>query len=100
MNFLAGTDMTHLLTGFCLGFATLWAILEVIAVAGKRTEPPPMHARRDIRGYQPLPPTRLDPPPTPAYKPARDPDFWDVAEPETGRVEYQFLGIGEREDER
>lgn len=33
--------------------------------------------------------------------PARDADFWDIAnhEPEAGRVEYRFLGITGFEDE-
>lgn len=52
-------------------------------------------------GYQPLPSTKLPPPPMPRVRPARDADFWDIAnnEPETGRVEYRFLGITGFEDE-
>ena len=53
------------------------------------------------RGYQPMPPTKLGPPPMPRVKPARDADFWDIAnhEPEAGRVEYRFLGITGFEDD-
>lgn len=62
-------------------------------------------------GYQPMPGTKLPPPPMPQCKrarddrmrslsvktPERDADFWDIAkhepEPEPGRVEYRFLDI-------
>ena len=53
------------------------------------------------RGYQPLPSTKLPPPPMPRVRPARDVDFWDIAnhEPEAGRVEYRFIGITGFEDD-
>jgi len=35
-----------------------------------------------------LPPTRREPPPMPACKPARDADMWDV-----GSINYEFLGV-------
>ena len=53
--------------------------------------------RAEFIGYQPLPPTRRDPPPMPTCKPARDADMWDVAEEAEHReeraIDYRFIGL-------
>lgn len=57
-----------------------------------------------IRGYQPIPPTRLDPPPMPRVKTERIVTDWDVAQAfeaparESGQIEYRFLGMTGEED--
>lgn len=72
MTFLAG-----LLVGCILGiFSALVLALVVYA-----------HRKPPIRGYQPLPPTRRDPPPMPECKPARE-DVRDV-----GGIRYEHLGM-------
>lgn len=75
-----------LIAGTILGAGALVALLLVMG--------------NSPRGYQPLPGACMPPPPMPCIKPARDADFWDVAErlDLEERVAYQFLGVTGEDD--
>jgi hypothetical protein len=73
--FLADIDMTTIfLAGFCLGIATLWIFLELIALMARRRVPPLTLHRRKNRDR-----------PVPYIPPA-----W---EREEGGVDYRFINL-------
>ncbi|PVX61260.1 hypothetical protein [Paraburkholderia unamae] len=57
-----------------------------------------LFSQREIRGYQPLPDARCEPPPMPRAKPSREVERLASDMPEPGCIEYRFLGVtGEEE---